>query len=103
MMREGGGRDPRAPGQAGGATMRIEATPAGLRVDADSYRMSIPEGSPYARFEDLAGHRWADLLLDASLDTSEGLDETVARAAPVVEQVGQSFRLTIRLESSRWS
>jgi hypothetical protein len=85
------------------ATVRIEATPAGLRVEADSYSLSIPAGSPYARLEDRDGERWADLLLDASLDSSEGLDETTAREAPVLEQADGWFRVTIRLASSRWA
>lgn len=82
--------------------MRIEEGPDGLHVAAAGYRLDVALGSPWARLSDAHGRPWAELLLDASLHTRSGLDETVARQEPLVRIEAERWSAVVPLVSSLW-
>ncbi len=78
--------------------------PADARVvDGDWYRLLVADGKPVAWLDDRDGRRWAELRLLASVDATDGLDETLGLSGPIIEGGAGTTRLTWTLESSRWS
>jgi hypothetical protein len=73
-----------------------------LRVEAAGYRLLVRPGSSTATLGDASGRPWAELRLNASLDTLDGLDETHGLSGPDVEAGSDEIRLTWGLASSRW-
>ncbi|HYH92268.1 MAG TPA: hypothetical protein VD763_03830 [Candidatus Saccharimonadales bacterium] len=72
-------------------------------------RLRVRPDQAVAILEDLAGDRWAELRLLASVDTTDGLDETFSLSGPQVETVPEmgarrpaTTRLSWALTGSRW-
>jgi hypothetical protein len=74
-----------------------------LVVAGSWYRLRVPDGRGVAWLDDERG-RWAELRLLASVDTVEGVDETVAVGEVQADRLeGGRVRLSWSLASTRWS
>jgi hypothetical protein len=82
--------------------MRIEPSDAGLAVTTTAYRLEVDRTGRYATLRDPDGELWASLLLDGSLHTTAGLDETVRRGAPRVRTWDGGWSVRVELESATW-
>jgi hypothetical protein len=71
-------------------------------IEAATYRLRLVRGRPVAWLTDATGEPWAELRLNATADTLEGVDETVALDGPAIETEPHLIRLTWRLASTHW-
>ncbi len=84
--------------------MRIDEEADGLVVEGAWYRLRLPSEPSVGWLEDRAtGERWAQLRLLTSVDTLDGVDETLNVGAPALHRGGDTLRLAWPLSSSRWT
>ena len=87
---------------------RAQVDDAGWSVEGGWYRLHGTVDGPVAWLDDREGVRWAELRLLASVDTRDGVDETLAIAGPTHDwvdgNVGEAgtARLVWTLASSTW-
>lgn len=92
-----------APGVGGDhAEVRFEPSDGAFRVATERYGLEVDRLGRYATLDD-AGGRWATLLLDASVGTRAGVDETVTRGVPIVETSAHRWRVSVELGSATWA
>ncbi|SEB58410.1 hypothetical protein SAMN04489806_1186 [Paramicrobacterium humi] len=87
----------------------IERTGKRLIVRAARYELEVPrfasgfESAPYALLRDLDGGDWLSVNLLSSVDTTNGVDESVSVDAVEVCEYGvDAIRIGVRLSSSIW-
>ncbi|BDI21728.1 hypothetical protein [Herbiconiux sp. L3-i23] len=91
------------------AGLEIVPDELGVTVTGDWYRIWIPTDeaainrSPYAKLDDLAGRRWTDINLLASVHRVDASDETFGLDAPRLRHEGDALVVTVAQTTSAWA
>lgn len=84
------------------ATPEIVERSGTVVIVAATYRLEIREGEPYALLAGPDGEPWLDLFLGASLDASDGPDESIRIAAPRLVTLADAVLVEVDADSTRW-